>query len=202
MEHSLKALQDAESRISIETVLLFDMDGTLINTDYANYLSYRQAIREVMHGMLDIPFDPNRRFNQEELKKRFPHLDNININKISNLKSELYKRYLTETKINSCLVSKLRIFNKTNKTVLVTNCREERVNMTLRHHGLTECFSHIFCRNTSSEEKLKNKYMDALIRTGTKVELVLVFENEASEIENAILAGIPRENIINVSAWN
>ena len=30
--------------INSETVLFFDMDGTIVDTDFANFLSYRDAI--------------------------------------------------------------------------------------------------------------------------------------------------------------
>lgn len=35
------------SVISDDTVLFFDLDGTLIDTDYANYLAYEKAIQTI-----------------------------------------------------------------------------------------------------------------------------------------------------------
>ena len=36
--------------INSDTVLFFDMDGTLIDTDFANFLSYQEAIKSVMQS--------------------------------------------------------------------------------------------------------------------------------------------------------
>jgi hypothetical protein len=38
----------------------------------------------------------------------------------------------------------LKEYSKTNKTVLVTKCREKRARMTLKYHGLIDLFSHTF----------------------------------------------------------
>jgi len=35
---------DIDALIQADSVLFFDMDGTLIDTDYANFLSYKKAI--------------------------------------------------------------------------------------------------------------------------------------------------------------
>ena len=41
-------------KIDIDNILLFDMDGTLINTDYANFLSYKYAIQKVCGSQINI----------------------------------------------------------------------------------------------------------------------------------------------------
>lgn len=40
--------------IKKDTVLFFDMDGTLVDTDYANFLAYQQAISEIVESDLNI----------------------------------------------------------------------------------------------------------------------------------------------------
>jgi len=40
-----------------------------------------------------------------------------------------------------------------------------------------------------------NKYESALSLMGVSPEAVLVFENDVSDVENAVLAGVPRRNI-------
>ena len=59
--------------ISSKNIFLCDLDGTLIETDYANYLSYMQALEEETGQKHDIPFNPRKRFNREELKVKIPY---------------------------------------------------------------------------------------------------------------------------------
>ncbi len=49
--------------IKKDTVLFFDMDGTLVDTDYANFLAYQQAISEIVESDLNIEYDSNFRLN-------------------------------------------------------------------------------------------------------------------------------------------
>ncbi len=56
------------NRISPGFTVLCDMGGTLVNTDYANYLSYRRAIEEIARSKHHISFDPMHKFNREGLK--------------------------------------------------------------------------------------------------------------------------------------
>ncbi|MDP2347854.1 MAG: HAD hydrolase-like protein [Gammaproteobacteria bacterium] len=200
MKYALESLIGSEAIISKETVFFFDMDGTLIDTDYSNYLSYRQAVLDVTNGAIDIPFDPNRRLNRTALEKMFPHLCVDEIEKISTLKAEYYRRHLPKTKLNVDLVDVLANFKDRNRFILVTNCQEGRVVMTLKYHNLLQHFESIFPRYRESGAD-RNKFVDAIESIRAKPECILVFENEETEIEKAIFAGIPRQNILNVANW-
>ena len=74
----MKRTVGSEYLINIEIarkiIILCDMDGTLINTDYANYLSYRCAIEVVVCRNHDLQFNPEKRLNREGLKEKFPQL--------------------------------------------------------------------------------------------------------------------------------
>src|SRR5690606_36706399 len=81
-------------------------------------------------------------------------------------------------------------YSKTNKTVLVTNCREDRALITLNYHGLTEKFSKLFFRQLSEDDQKINKFQNAVSVLGILPKSVIVFENEQAEIINAQKAGI------------
>ena len=66
--------QDISKIITQDKVLFFDMDGTLVDTDYANYLSFKMAIQSVINPIQFLPFNPNERFNRTILKREFPNL--------------------------------------------------------------------------------------------------------------------------------
>ncbi|PIW70174.1 MAG: hypothetical protein COW08_03275 [Ignavibacteriales bacterium CG12_big_fil_rev_8_21_14_0_65_30_8] len=136
--------QDNNLKINSDTVLLFDMDRTLIDTDFANFLSYKNAIQSVIMLEKEIEYNPDERFNRTTLKAIFPNLTKTEFEEIVKLKGENYKEHLSQTKLNKSVADILMKYYTTNKTVLVTNCREDRALMTLNYHNLTDKFSNIF----------------------------------------------------------
>jgi len=189
-----------EQKIHNEHILFFDMDGTLIDTNYANYLSYKKAIQKVTHT--NIAYNPNERFDRELLKKMIPNIIETEYERIIQEKERYYKDYLPKTKLNKLIADILIKYSKTNKTVLVTNCREDRTLMILKYHEIIDKFSHILYRQKTNNEKMVNKYKKALSNLKISPNLVILFENENSEIKNAITAGILEKNIIKKTDFN
>ncbi|MEC4005930.1 HAD hydrolase-like protein [Flavobacterium sp. SUN052] len=190
--------KDIDLKINADTILFFDMDGTLVDTDFANFLSYKNAIQSVIQTDKDIPYNPNERFNRASLKKVVPNLTETDYEKIIQQKEENYKEHLSQTKLNKSVADILIQYSKTNKTVLVTNCREDRALMTLNYHNLTDKFSNIFFRQISDDTNRINKYKNALTSLSLSAQTVIVFENEKPEIEDAIFAGISINNILSL----
>tara|TARA_R110002050_G_scaffold263772_1_gene404408 strand:- start:4797 stop:5462 length:666 start_codon:yes stop_codon:yes gene_type:complete len=177
-------------------ILFFDMDGTLVETDFANFLSYKNAIQSFIKLEKEIEFNPNERFNRASLKNAVPNLTETEYEKIIQQKEENYKEHLSETKLNKSVLDVLLKYSKTNKTVLVTNCREDRALMTLNYHNLTDKFSNLFFKTISDNGQRINKYKKAISSLSLSAQTVIVFENEKPEIEDAIHAGISIDNII------
>ena len=188
--------RDISLKINADTILLFDMDGTLVNTDFANFLSYKKAIQSVIQTENDIPYNPNERFNRASLKRVVPDLTETEYEKIIQQKEENYKEHLPQTKLNKQVADILMQYSKTNKTVLVTNCRENRALSTLNYHNLTDRFNHLVFRQISENGSRINKYENALKHLSLSAHNVIVFENEKQEIEDALNAGIPTKNIL------
>lgn len=181
---------DFDTIINSDTVLFFDMDGTLINTDYANFLSYKKAIHSVTNNGLELSYNPKVRFNRSFLKIALPNLNHTDYEKITQKKEEYYIDFLSETKLNDVIAGILFKYSKTNKTVLVSNCRKDRAITTLNHFGLTDKFSNIFFREFEDNDKKINKFQNAILRLGVPPNLIIAFENEESEIADAKKAGI------------
>lgn len=189
-------IRELDQRINSANVLFFDMDSTLVDTNYANYLSYKKAIQSVTHSETDIPYNPNQRFNREILKKVIPSLAVVEYEKIIQEKERYYKDYLPKTKLNKMVADILIKYSKINKIVLVTNCREDRALLTLNYYGLTNKFSNIFYRQKADNANRINKYENAISRLNISPLTVIVFENEKSEIDDALTAGINKKNIV------
>lgn len=82
------------------TIAFVDIDGTLIQSDLANNLAYKQAITLAWGGHnLDIPSDI--RITLASLKILFPNLTQEQIDTIKKIKDEIYPDYLKYTNINT-----------------------------------------------------------------------------------------------------
>ena len=176
--------------IKKDTVLFFDMDGTLVDTDYANFLAYQQAISEIVESDLNIEYDPNFRLNRSSLKNVLPFLSETEYCGIIEKKEELYNNYLHEIQVCKEKVSVIFEYAKYNKIVLVTNSSSNRAMTILNYFGLTEYFDEIFCQESMNENNKINKFQNAIEKLDITPNIVIAFENEESEILFALKAGI------------
>ena len=190
MEQENEGQKNIEIIIKADTVLFFDMDGTLIDTNLANFLSYKKAIKSITKSDNDLTLNPEKRFNRSNLKIAIPNLTETEYERIIQEKEEYYDDFLHETKLVEEVADILFKYSKSHKTVLVTNCREERALTTLNHFGLADKFSDIFYRQFAANDKKINKFQNAIAKLGVPPNLIIAFENEEAEIADAKLAGI------------
>lgn len=177
--------------ISRNNILLFDLDGTLLETDLANFYSYRKACYEVLGITLSLS---SRRFNYDTLKCFLKPLgiNDVLMLHIKALKDLYYKDFIFLTKVNEYIKNVLIKSFRTNKTILITNANKNRVRELLHHHSLSCYFSHIFINKTH------NKFSNLLDFYDLNPNNIILFENEKIEIEKAISAGILVDNIVEV----
>jgi len=180
----------ANKKIEIDSnhILFFDLDGTLVHTDYSNYLAYKKALELVNPKLDKIKYNPNKRVNRTILKEIFPQLSNSELSKIVQEKENCYDEFLLYTKINQSVFDILQKYSVTNKCVLVTNCRKNRATSILQFHDLTSLFNLFFFRE--DVENQSNKFKNAIEKMDTPPENIIVFENEEIEIKNAIKSRI------------
>ena len=68
MQVKEKPMNKPKLKIKETDILFFDMDGTLVDTDFANFLSYKKAIQSFIPTENEIQYNPNERFNRASLK--------------------------------------------------------------------------------------------------------------------------------------
>lgn len=183
-------------QICAEHILFFDMDDTLINTNFANFLAYQKAFFAVTHAKLNANYHPKQSFNRKALKKAAPHLNQQTYDNVIQEKERLYHEFLVETELNNHVADILFRYCKTNRTILVTNCRKNRALLTLDFWGLTHKFSSMFFKKEYEEKT--NKYQNAINSLEIAPELVIAFENERDAIQDALKAGVLSTHIISL----
>jgi FMN phosphatase YigB (HAD superfamily) len=169
----------------------------LVDTNLSNFLSYKKAILSVTKSNQDLTFNSEKRFNRSSLKNVVPNLTENEYERIIQEKEKYYNDFLNETKLNVEIADILFKYSKTNKTVLVTNCRKGRAMTTLKHFGLDDKFSDIFCREFGDNGEKINKFQNAILKLGVPPNFIIAFEDEESEIADALKAGISIINPIN-----
>lgn len=177
-------------RVTKDTVFFFDLDGTLVDTNFANFNAYVKAIESVL--TLDNPliYNPHERFNRSALKRTLPNLTKADYENIIQKKEEYYEEFLHQTKLIRENVDILLKYSETNKTILVTNCREDRALKTLKHFGLSDKFSSTFYRQIACDNQKLNKYYNAILKVKMDPSFIIAFENEEVEIADAKKVGI------------
>jgi beta-phosphoglucomutase-like phosphatase (HAD superfamily) len=170
------------------------MDGTLVDTDEANFRAYCRAVQEATDGRCALE-PTGERLNRESLKKQLPFLTSNELHNITTLKAEHFGDFIENTSLNARLVEVVIKHRPQNKIILVSGCRKERVAQVLKHHNVFEHFAQFICREALPDGNPLRKYETAIKLTGVDPADVFVFENDELEAKHAEHAGIPREHI-------
>lgn len=188
-------------KITPDKILFFDLDGTLIDTDYANWLAYKKAYDEIKNKKdvttddILLKFNVNERIDKLRVTNMLIHFGKKYCDDILLKKKELYNEKLKFTKLIEENVNILERFADTNKIILVSNCSKERGLETLKYHELDTYFHKMFF----AEDKTlsENKYENAIQLLGISPHEIIAFEDDKNQIQDAKEVGIKD---INVSA--
>ncbi len=172
--------------------LLFDLDGTLVDTREANYEAYRAAFAAAGHDLTPEQFATTwGRDSRDFIPDLLPGVDRTAVDTIRAAKSTLYADLLDRTTANAALVAFLRLAAPTHRTALVSTAKSANGEQILRAHGLRELFDVVVWGDDVARSKPDPEgYLKALSLLGVEAADGLAFEDSATGRDAALAAGL------------
>lgn len=175
-------------------IVVFDMDGTLVETDEANSAAYKRALRNAGIGSTK---GLTGRISATVIRKSFPLLGMSEMNEIIRQKVSTYRHELWRTQLGpaaealSWVVANRSRFGK---LVLLTDSSGRRALETLRYHQLDALFDEIVCNGGRGD-----KYINYFKDYDSDPAACIVWEDESGMVQSAIAAGVKFNNIRKVA---
>lgn len=170
-------------------ILIVDLDGTLVESDQANFLAYQAA---TLHITGETPFQvrPSERVTRQSLSQVLADSSGPLLEDIITRKEQIFPQYLKHTRLNRPLYQ-LLLSNSNKPLILLSNACQKRAEQVLQHHNLSRLFCELHFLGDSD-----NKFAALLERFRNKN--LLIFENDDEQIEKALAAGAREQDIIRV----
>jgi beta-phosphoglucomutase-like phosphatase (HAD superfamily) len=172
--------------------LLFDLDGTLVDTREANYRAYRNAFAESGHELSAAEFAQTwGRDSRDFIPDLLPGIDGAGVDTIRAAKSRLYADELNRTVGNDALIGFLRLVAPTHRTALVSTAKSGNGRQILATHGLTELFDVVIWGDDVARSKPDPEgYLRALELLGVEPGCSVAFEDSETGRDAALAAGL------------
>lgn len=174
-------------------IAIFDLDGTLVDTDAANAAAYDVALRRF--GFAGIAGMYGR--VSSNIVRKAAKLCDDEMNAVIRAKVSVYRRQLGRTRLSPAADALRFVLDNRNafsKVVLLTDSVERRAYETLRYWSLDGCFDEIVCNGGRGD-----KYANYFKAFDSDPAACVVWENENRQIHAAIAAGVRNENIRKVA---
>ena len=175
-------------------VVLFDLDGTLVETDAANTAAYGAALA-AWGQVLRVP--AGVRVTGGMVRAVLPSLTAEDLRVLSSAKAAAYARGLDLTRLGPACGDLRRVLRNRDRfarIVLLTESNARRAWETLRHHGLAGCFDEVVCNGGHGD-----KYANYFATHAVDPADCFAWENESGKVQSAQGAGIDIEHIRKVA---
>ena len=190
--------------------LLLDLDGTLINSEKAFFLSFKNVLKKSFN--IDISNEDYTKYELEQnamllktLKQRYKSIENISEQDIMKLIYEDYEHSFkvvikeSETKDNFNLLKQIK--NKGIRLALVTTCRRHYIDILVKELNLDCLFEVIIAREDVANLKPSPEaYIKTLNYLKLQPQNCLAVEDSKRGVEAAIKAALPIVKVENFTA--
>ncbi|MGY1746348.1 HAD family hydrolase [Blastococcus sp. SYSU D00695] len=172
--------------------LLFDLDGTLVDTRAANFQAYRDAFGASGHALTPEQFATTwGRDSRDFIPDLLPGIGTAEVEAIRAAKSRFYADLLDRTTANDALIAFLRLVAPTHRTALVSTAKSVNGRQILETHGLVELFDVVVWGDDVRRSKPDPEgYLRALDALGADAARSLAFEDSEAGRQAAAAAGI------------
>lgn len=185
--------------------VLFDFDGTLVNTMPLHYEAYRNVFADMGVELTREDFFPNAGGKASETIPRFLHGRHspLTVSEIHHLKKERIKTvFATEAVEVLPTASLLSLFEGRTKLGLVSSGSREGIDILLERLGWTNLFDVI----VSGDDILRSKpnpepYILAVRKLDCDPKRVLVFEDTPDGMASARAAGMHAIDVSGNATW-
>ena len=175
-----------------EYSFLFDLDGTLVNTDHIYTAVWNTIFQKYNFGFLvdAIFFDNFIKGKTDSLFLNYllPSISNDLINTISILKDELFIELLKNTKESILLPGVMEFLekNKNRKMAIVTSCNKKSAEYILLHTGVNNYMSLLITANDCLKHKPDPEpYLNAITQLNLNKSKTIIFEDSYSGYTSA-----------------
>lgn len=169
---------------------IFDLDGTLFNTDDVNYKAYREALRP--YGIeLDREYFVkycNGRHYKEFVPKIMGNSEHLEA--VHDKKKEYYKTFLDDAVVNKHLFSMIEAMRDSYYTAVVTTASRKNVEDILGRFGVKDSFDYCITQEDIHKPKPNPEgFLLAMEHFGVTPEDTVIFEDSDVGIEAARASG-------------
>ena len=183
---------------------IFDLDGTLFDTKDVNYNAYQNAIRMTK---IDVKIDYddfcklyNGKNYREFLPKVIPNISEEQLEKIHNLKKNIYQEYLDKAKKNELLFLMIEEIKEKFYISIVTNASKKNVEDILEKFSVKNLFDLLITQEDVENPKPSAEgFLKAMNYFNISKENTIIFEDSKIGIQAAINSGA---NYVKVYGYN
>lgn len=172
--------------------VLFDLDGTLVDTREPNFRAYRSAFATVGYDLDRETFEGTwGQDSRDFIPALLPGISAEGIAGIRRAKSEAYAAGLGSAVPNETLIAFLTQLAPVTATGLVTTAKEANARAVLAHFGIEQAFRVlVFGEDVEKSKPHPAAYDLALSRLGVRADEAIAFEDSDTGVAAAAAAGI------------